>query len=358
MSSITTRISSGPHLHAPESVPRTMGLVILALMPTTLFGLYLFGWPAAFLFGVTLLSALAAEAVSLLVAGRPVKPFLLDGSALLTGWIVALTLPPWAPWWTGAVGSLIAIVIGKHIYGGLGQNVFNPAMVGRIALLISVPREMTAFVSPQPLFSAAAPDFFTGLGITFIEGTGYDAVSGASILDHVKTQLHQGAPLPSALEGIYDPLALFIGTVPGSLGETSALLILAGGLLLIARGVITWHTPAAMIAAMVLVAGAFHLIDPEHHAGAFYHLLSGTFMLGAFFIATDYVTAPVTPLGRVIFGAGCGVLTYVIRTWSAFPEGVGFAVLMMNAATPIIDHYIRPRIFGRTRRGEPIAFDD
>jgi electron transport complex protein RnfD len=190
--------------------------------------------------------------------------------------------------------------------------------------------------------------------ITFGAGGDFDAVSSASILGHVRTQLHEGATLDAALAGGYHPLAMFIGNIPGSLGETSKLLILLGGLALLWKRIITWHIPAAMALALVAIAGVFHLVDPSHYPDPMFHLLSGTFLLGAFFIATDYVTAPVTARGRLIFGAGCGVLTYVIRTWSAYPEGVGFAVLLMNAATPLIDRYVHPRIFGRTRGGEPL----
>lgn len=353
----TPRFSS-PHAHGPADVTRTMLWVLAAMTPTTLYGFYLFGWPAIFLFTVTVASAAVAEAAALAFAGRPVAPFLRDGSAMVSGWIVALTLPPWAPWWIGVLAGLIAIVLGKQVFGGLGQNIFNPAMVARVMLLISFPVELTAFLSPQPLFSASAPGLVEGFKITFGSGAGYDAVSSASILGHVRTQLHEGAALDAALAGFYDPLAMFIGHVPGSLGETSKLLILLGGLALLWKRIITWHIPVAMTVGLIAVASGMHLWDPNRHAGPLFHLLSGTFLFGAFFIATDYVTAPVSSRGRLIFGAGCGVLTYVIRTWSAYPEGLGFAVLLMNATTPLIDRYVHPRIFGRTRSGDPLRAPD
>ncbi len=348
---------AGPFAHQPVSIPRTMGLVMLALLPATLFGLWQFGWPAVYLFLVTVTAALLAEALCLRIAGKPVRPFLMDGSALLTGWLLALTLPPWAPWWIGLVGSLIAIVIAKQVFGGIGQNLFNPAMVARVALLIAFPLEMTSFVTPAPLFAGHAPDPLEALAITF-GGQGIDAFSGATLLGQVRTELGQGHDLTAILPGLFAPLSGALGTVTGSLGETSALLILLGGLFLLAKRVITWQVPVAMLGTIALLAAGMHLYDPAAYAGPIYHLVSGATLLGAFFIATDLVTSPVSARGRLIFGAGCGLLVYVIRTWTAYPEGVAFAVLLMNASTPLIDHYVKPRIYGRDRKGRPIESGD
>ncbi len=341
----------GPHIHARVSVRRTMGMVMMALVPATLFGLYLFGWPAVFLFLVTIASAVVAEALSLRVAGKPVGLFLGDGSALLAGWLVAMTLPPWAPWWIGVLGGFIAIVIGKQIFGGIGQNVFNPAMVARVMLLISFPLEMTTFLDPRPLFSAAAPGFIDSLGITFYSAVDFDAISSASVLGAFKTQAREGMGFGTFVREFFDPVAHLSGYVPGSLGETPGVLIVLGGLFLIWRRIIGWHIPVAMIASMVVLATLFHLVSPDRYPDAAYHVLSGAFLLAAFFIATDYVTAPVTPAGRLLFGAGCGTLVFIIRSWASFPEGVGFAILLMNAATPLLDHYVRPRIFGHGKGG-------
>ena len=348
----------GPHAHSGTTVSRIMVLVILALMPATAFGLYQFGWPAIFLFAVTILSAVVAEAFSLWLAGKPLQPHLADGSAILTAWLIALTLPPWAPWWIGAIGAFVAIVLAKHAYGGLGQNVFNPAMIARTVLLISFPVQMTQFLAPVPLFSPAAPDFYEGLRITFLGHPDFDAISSASVMGAVKTQLSQGAELGNILEREFDLWNAVVGTVPGSLGETSAVLVALGGLFLLLTGVIGWHAPAAMILTMVVLSGTFHLIDPSRYADPLFHLFSGTFLFAAFFIATDYVTAPATAMGKTIFGAGIAILTYVIRSWAAYPEGVGFAILLMNAAVPLIDHYVRPRIYGRTRAGSPIRYEE
>ena len=351
-------LNAGPFTHQAVSISRTMLLVMLALLPATAFGLYQFGWPALFLWLITIVSAVAAEAACLAIAGKPVRPFLWDGSAALTGWLLAMTLPPWAPWWIGVVGSLFAIVVAKQIFGGLGQNLFNPAMAARVALLISFPLEMTTWVTPKPLFSASAPDFLTSLSITFGSGFQIDSMSSASILGHVKTELGRSMDLGSALSGSYDPMALLIGTVPGSLGETSALLLLGGGIFLLGMRIISWHIPVAMLGSLALCASIFHWIAPEHYPTALYHLLSGASLLGAFFIATDLVTSPVTVRGQLLFGAGCGLLVFVIRSWANFPEGVAFAVMLMNGLTPLIDHYLKPRIYGRTRKGEPLNYPE
>ena len=346
---------AAPHAHSGATVQRTMWLVALALLPATLFGLGQFGWPAVLLFGVTVGTALAAEALCLSTAGKPVRAYLADGSALLTGWLLALSLPPWTPWWIGVVGAIIAIVLGKQVFGGIGQNLFNPAMVGRVALLIAFPLEMTSFTMPAPLWAQDAPGFREALSITF--GTSSpDGFSGATLLGHVRTELGRGQALGSALGDGYDPLNSALGTIGGSLGETSALLVLIGGLLLLYRRVITWQIPVSMLATLALLATLMHLIDPSRYPDAVFHLVSGAALLGAFFIATDLVTSPVSRAGQLIFGAGCGLLVYCIRTWAGYPEGVAFAVMLMNACTPVIDHYVRPRIYGRDRRGNPIEY--
>jgi electron transport complex protein RnfD len=331
-----------------------MGLVMFALAPATVFGLYQFGWPAIIVFVLTIGSALLFEMLSLLVARKPVKPFMLDGSAALTGWLVALSLPPWAPWWIAVLGGFIAIVLGKQIYGGLGQNIFNPAMVARVALLISFPLEMTFFLQPQPLFAAGSPGFLQAVDIVFLGGLNIDALSSATTLTHAKVLLRDGKALSEATGLVPDLRTGLFGALPGSLGEISVLLLVLGGLFLLATKIINWHTPVAMIASMAVMASLFHFFDSERHFDALTHILSGGFILGAFFIATDYVTQPVSNRGRLIFGAGVGFLTFFIRAFSIYPEGVGFSILLMNAMTPLIDHYVKPRVFGRTRSGKPL----
>ncbi len=348
---------AGPYAHERTSVSRIMVLVVLALLPATLFSLWQFGWPAIFLFLITVGTCLVAEAACLRAAEKPLRPSLLDGSALLTGWLLALSLPPWAPWWIGVLGGLIAIVVAKQVFGGIGQNLFNPAMVARVALLISFPAELTRYVAPAPLFSPQAPGFGEGLAITFgLDGP--DMVTGATLLGQVRTELGQGHPLTDILPGIYQPWSDAVGTLAGSMGETSALLLLLGGLFLLSQRVITWHIPVATIATLALAATLMNLYDPAHYPDALYHLVGGATLLAAFFIATDPVTSPISPRGQLIFGAGLGVLIYSIRTWAGYPEGVAFAIILMNTCTPLIDHYVRPRIYGRDRKGAPIEYAD
>ncbi|MCW9033395.1 MAG: RnfABCDGE type electron transport complex subunit D [Alphaproteobacteria bacterium] len=345
----------GPYAHKKTSVQRTMVLVMVALVPATAYDLYLFGWPAINLFVITIASALMIEALCLVIARKPIVMFLTDGSAILTAWLLAMSLPPWAPWWIGVLGAGIAIVIGKQIFGGIGQNVFNPAMVARVALLISFPLEMTTFVAPSPLGTAGAPGFMDSLAFTFGLANSVDVVSSASVLGHVKTELSRGIPLQQALEGNYDLFAMTLGDASGSMGETSFSLILVGGLFLIIKRVISWHIPVAMLGTIAIMATLFNLINPAQYPDALFHLVSGATVLGAFFIATDLVTSPVTKRGQLLFGVGCGLLVYIIRTWTAYPEGMAFAVLLMNAMTPLIDRYIKPRVYGRTIKGDPLA---
>ncbi len=352
---MTTPIAHSPHAHAPTSVGQVMATVMLALTPATLFGFWLYGWPAINLWVVALTVAALSEAVSLKIMGKPVRGALLDGSGLLTAWLLALSLPPWAPWWLAAVGSLFAIVVAKQVFGGLGQNLFNPAMAARVMLLISFPLEMTSWIAPIPISTLAAPSFMEGLAITFAGALPADGVSSATLLGQVKTDLGRGFGLDQALAGFYDPAAMSWGQRPGSLGETSALLLLAGGLVLIARRVITWHIPVAVLAGVVLPALLAHLIAPGQFPGMTYHLLSGGLILGAFFIATDPVSSPNSVSGQLVFGFACGLLTWIIRTWGGYPEGVAFAVMLMNAATPVIDRYFKPRIYGRDRKGAALV---
>ncbi len=344
---------SGPFTHAPTGVQKTMFTVLLALVPATVFDLVLFGWPAVFLFVTTIAACVATEALCLTMAGQPVKATLADCSAVLTGWLLAMTLPPWAPWWIGALGAVFAIALAKHAFGGLGQNLFNPAMVARVALLVSFPVAMTAWVMPHPMLSASAPTFGAALSVTFGGGVP-DALSAATALGHVKTELSRGTGVAQSLGQIAGVPDMAMGLRAGSLGETSAVLILCGGLFMLARRIISWHIPASLLGSLFLSASLAHLADPQRFASGSFHLLSGASLLGAFFIATDYVTSPTSGLGKLIFGAGCGLLVWLIRSFAGYPEGMAFAVLLMNSLTPIIDQYTRPRLFGRNRRGEAL----
>lgn len=348
---------ASPHAHAGSTVSRTMFRVHLALLPAVFYGFWLYGWPSVFLFVLTLLSCLGFEALSLKMTGSlRIKETLLDGSASLTGCLLAMTLPPWAPWWVAVVGAFIAIVIGKQVFGGIGQNAFNPAMVARVALLVSFPVPLTQWISPLPLGSAAAPDFVHGLRIFLTSLPMPDAMASASLLGFSKTELSRGIDLFHSLGGEHGAqLFSWVGTRAGSFGESAGLLILAGGLYLLVSGIITWHAPLGVLAGLALPAAIAHAIDPAHYLSVAAHLLSGAAMLGAFFIATDYVTSPNTVWGQLLFGVGVGGLTWVIRSWGGYPEGMAFAVLLMNALTPVIDRAIKPRILGRDRKGKPLS---
>lgn len=344
---------SGPHTHTLFTVSRTMLTVVVALTPATAFGLYEFGWPAIFLFCTTVLSAWLFEVACLKIAAKPVWPFATDGSAILSGWLVAMTLPPYAPWWVGVIGAFIAIVIGKHLFGGLGQNLFNPAMVARAMLLVALPVQMTTWIAPVGLLNG--PDFLHGLAITFLGSTDFDAVSSASTLSHIKSQIGAGATMGEIVPDLADLKSRLLGLVPGSLGETSTILLLAGGLLLLATRIITLTIPLAVLGTLAGLSAICSFLAPDRFAPPILHLTSGSTMLCAFFIATDYVTSPITAAGKLVYGMGIGLLVFVIRTFGSFPEGVAFAVLLMNSVTPLIETYVRPRIFGRTRTGKPLA---
>ncbi|CAA7617075.1 putative inner membrane oxidoreductase [Candidatus Terasakiella magnetica] len=345
---------SGPFTHGSNNVQKTMFTVLAALTPATLFNLWLFGWPAIFLFLVTMLSCVGCEALCMRMRGDSPERALSDGSVLITGWLLALSLPPWAPWWVAAIASIFAVLLAKHAFGGLGQNVFNPAMIGRVVVLVSFPVQMTAFVPSKPLFSAAAPSFAESLHVTFGRGVSLDGISAASQLGFIKTELARGIPVNQSLAHLPSLSELMLGFHPGSMGETAVPLILLGGLFLMWRKIISWHIPVAMLGTLFVLGTIFSTMDPGRHATGMFHLLSGASFLGAFFIATDYVTSPVSKSGQLAFGIGIGLLTWIIRTYAGYPEGVAFAVLLMNALTPILDQHFRPRVFGRTRQGAPL----
>lgn len=305
--------------------------VLLALVPGIAVYALLFGFGVLRNLALAVVACLLFEAVALRLRHRPLKPFLTDGSALVTGVLLALTLPPTAPWWIAVVGSLFAIGLGKQVYGGLGYNPFNPAMVGYVVLLISFPVQMTAWPGMQPLWSSAP-----------------DAVSAATALDHVRTQL----ALDRTLTEIGGDGA--IGWAAGAGWEWIALAWLAGGIYMLWRGTIRWQIPAGMLAGLTLIALPFWAIDPDRYASPLFHWLAGATMLGAFFIATDPVSAATTPRGRLLYGALIGVLVYIIRTWGGYPDGVAFAVLLLNICAPTIDRYTQPRVYGHQRgQAEP-----
>jgi RnfABCDGE-type electron transport complex D subunit len=348
---------AAPHTTTRNSAGRIMATVMVALAPSTLYGFWLYGWPAIYLWVITIGAAMLGEVFFLRMMDKKATPALMDGSAILTGWLLAVSLPPWAPWWIGVFGGLFATILGKQAFGGLGQNLFNPAMVARVALLISFPVQMTSWVGVVPLFSDGAPGPIDGLLIVLKGITpAFDAVTSATTLGFAKTEMSRGVDLSQSL--LHAPALSLSGSRPGSLGETAAWLIAAGGVFMMFLRIITWHIPVSMLLGIAIPAAILHAIDPARYLDMGTHLLSGGVMLGAFFIATDYVTSPNAPQGRLVFGAGVGVLDYIIRTWAGYPEGIAFAILLMNSLTPIIDNNFKPRIYGRDRKGAPLQIAD
>jgi len=321
-------LASSPHITSGETIPYLMTQVILALIPGLLVGIYFFGMDALRVLAITTASAVGFEALIQRLMKKKIT--IGDRSAAVTGILLAMNLPSGAPWWLCMIGSAFAILICKHLYGGLGYNPFNPALAARVFLLISWPIQMTRWPVPHPAFEHAV-----------------DAVTGATPLGRMKESLL----MHGNLSGIADIpwMDPFLGYVGGSLGEISALALIVGGLYLIARRVITWHIPAGFLGTVAVTAAIFHQIDPARYASPLFHLVTGGLILGAFFMATDLVTSPVTRRGMVIFGIGCGLITMMIRYWGGYPEGVSFSILLMNAATPLIDRWVKPRIFGTVR---------
>jgi len=326
------------------SVSAMMMQVIYALIPGVAAYVFFFGWGVVVHIVIALLTALGCEVAMLLLRRRPVIAFLSDGSAALTAVLLALCLPPLAPWWTVFVGTAFAIIFAKHLYGGLGYNPFNPAMVGYAMLLISFPVEMTGWLPPAQLadhvlqFPATLSTILTG---RLPDGLTMDALTMATPLDMMKVQLGLNKTVSETLN---NPLFSYLG---GTGWEWINIWFLAGGLWLVYRNVITWHIPVALFTAVYVIAGLFHVIDADANPSPVFHIYSGATVLGAFFIATDPVTACTTSKGRLVYGTGIGVITYIIRTWGGYPDGIAFAVLLMNMAAPTIDYYTQPRVFGR-----------
>lgn len=321
--------------------------VMLALVPGIAAYVWYFG--PAILVSITLASitALATEAAMLKLRERPLKPFLSDNSALLTAWLLALSIPPLAPWWLVVVGTAFAIAVSKHLYGGLGNNPFNPAMIGYAVLIISFPVHMTHWLTPLAM---------GGVELSFTEQLAYifnnvlpnemklDAVTMATPLDTLKTQLH----LSVSIEQVR-AMPIY-GHIAGKGSEIVALGFAIGGIYLLINRIITWHLPVVFISALFAISGLFYLLDPAHYIEPLFHVTAGATMLGAFFILTDPVTSPTTAKGKIIFAVGIALLTYLIRVFGGFPDGVAFAVLLMNICVPLIDAWTQPKIFGKKER--------
>ncbi len=335
--------TSSPFIHSGHSVDRVMLQVLLALIPGTLAMLWYFGWGV--LYNVLLCTgvAVAAEALALHLRRRPIRSTLADLSVVVTAWLLALALPPLAPWWLPAAGALFAVIVAKHLFGGLGQNPFNPAMACYVFLIISFPTQMTHWIAPSVLAQVtlgpleSLRHILTG---QLPPGLSWDALASATPLDTMRTQLL----LNHTVEEIRaSPLW---GDFGGRGWEWIGNWYLLGGLWLVWRRIADWRIPAGFLGALIGISTVFYLADPGTHPFPAFHVFSGGALLGAFFIATDPVSAASTPKGRLIYGAGIGALTFVIRAWGGYPDGVAFAVLLMNMAAPAIDYFTRPRAYG------------
>jgi electron transport complex protein RnfD len=328
-------LTPSPHIKADESVRDLMFSVIIALIPTTLAGIYFFGIPAIVTILIAIVSSIFFEffylkfTKSVPHSAFRISHFISDGSAVLTGLLLGLNLPSGFPWWGTIIGSFIAIIIVKFLFGGLGYNIFNPALAARVFLLISLPMQMSTYPKPTPMFS------------------GVDAVTEATPLTAVKT-IQLSHDLTKSIESATNInwFDLLIGNRGGSIGEVSVIALLLGGIYLIYKRTISWHIPLSYILTTGVFCTIAHFKNPTTTADPVFHILNGGLFLGAFFMATDYVTSPITKKGMIIFGIGCGFLTVVIRQHGSYPEGVSFAILLMNMVAPLIDKYVRQRRFG------------
>ena len=327
-------VAPAPHAHSGDSVRRNMLLVILALLPAYVVSVIEFGYGALITAAISVLACVGTEWLISRFLLKEKKQTIGDLSAVLTGLLLAFNLPSNIDWWIVLIGAVVAIGIGKMTFGGLGQNPFNPALVGRVFLLISFPVQMTTWPSAK------------GFETAYV-----DAETGATPLALLKQAVKGGQTIADKLPSLHDA---FLGIMGGSLGEVCALALIIGGLFLICTRVITWHIPVSILATVALwaaITGWAGLLPPDLTTGNYvaYTLCTGGIMLGAFFMATDYVTSPMTPLGKIIFGVGIGIIVMVIRTWGAYPEGMSFAILIMNACVPLLNK-LRPQRFGETKK--------
>ena len=335
---------TSPHVLLDTGVGQVMRRVLYAMLPGVAALVWFFGWGVLVNLVIATTVALAAETAMLAARGKPVLLHLDDFSAVVTAWLLAVALPPLAPWWLTTIGALSAIVVAKHLYGGLGYNPFNPAMIGYVVLLISFPREMSTWLIPHGVGQAHAMTLVETWRAIFVGVPGVDGLTGATPLDVLRTQMGLGL---SVAEIRNSPV---FGLVSGHGWEWAALGFLLGGLWLVYIRAADWRIPAGMLGGLAIISTVFYLINPQQYAPPWFHLWSGAAIFGAFFIATDPVTASATPRGRLIYGAGIGVLVYIIRAFGGYPDGVAFSVLLMNIAAPTIDLYTQPRTFG-ARRG-------
>jgi electron transport complex protein RnfD len=327
MSNLLT-VSPSPHTHGKETTRKLMLGVVIALLPALFASIFYFGYAAIIVTVTSVTSCILFEyLIQKLIFKKPLT--INDGSALVTGMLLAFNLPSNLPVFIIVIGSFVSIAIAKMTFGGLGNNPFNPALVGRVFMLISFPVQMTSWPVPGGF------------------GTGYtDAVTGATPLAIVKEGLKNGESISQLISQIPTPAQMFLGNTGGSMGEIAAIALLIGFIYLLAKKIITWHIPVSVIGSLALFTTILWLVNPEKNAGPMFHILAGGVLLGAIFMATDYVTSPMNPKAMIIYGCGIGILTVIIRVWGAYPEGVSFAILIMNAFVPLMNAYIKPKRFG------------
>ena len=346
-------LSSSPHIHSDVNVRKIMLKVILALVPALIASVIFFGWDAVRVIVITALSAVVAEGLWLWLAKRPLTP-LRDLSALLTGLLLAMNLPSNASWWICVVGGFLAIWVGKQVFGGLGHNIFNPALVARVALLIALPAAMTTWTPTGGLLekNMRLPSGENVSITTVAESEAPAVISCATPLGEAAElkRTPNGAATFAPITEKSDYVKYFLGERLGSLGETSCLALLIGGIALMFMKLIKWQIPIFFIATVAVFTAIVHLCAPAMTPPPLFHLLTGGLLLGAFLMATDMVTSPMTTGGCILFGVGCGVITCVIRIWGGYPEGVSFSILLMNALVPLIDRLFQLRPFGYVRK--------
>ncbi|QQK64742.1 electron transport complex subunit RsxD [Cobetia sp. cqz5-12] len=339
--------ASSPHAHGPTATSRVMAWVLAATLPGIAVLCWHYGWGVLFNLVFACLAGITLEALLLKLRGRPVSFFLKDNSALVTCVLLAVSLPPLAPWWLVLTGVIAAIVVAKQLYGGLGQNPFNPAMVAYALLLISFPVEMSRWSSPDGFalgFADSLKQFFGMIATP-------DALTGATPLDAFRNKGEL-----SSSEFWADPSLLPAANLLA--WQQTAIAWGLGGLVLLARRLITWHIPVAMLGSLAVISGIFAFVDGEQHASPLFHLLCGAAIFGAFFIATDPVTAATSNKGKLYYGVGIGVLIYLIRAFGAYPDAIAFAVLLMNFSVPFIDYYTQPRSYGHKKARRGIKLED
>ncbi|WP_024850939.1 RnfABCDGE type electron transport complex subunit D [Hydrogenovibrio kuenenii] len=338
--------ATSPFTHDVVSVRKTMIQVQYAAFPALLAHIYFFGYGITIQWALAVITLLVVETALLKLRNRPVIPYLADLSGLITITGIVFCIPPEAPWWVVVTGVTFALVFGKHLYGGLGYNPFNPAMLGYAFLLISFPAQVTQWTLPAEVLGQHL-SFMDSASIIFFGHTpnfGLDQITGATPLGEVKTALSTGVPVGATLNShTFGKDAFPIGW-----GEVN-LAFLLGGLWLLYKRTIRWQYPVGFLGALAAMAFIFHEIDPSTYAPVSYHLLSGGVMLAAFFIITDPVTSCTTPRGRLVYAIGIGIMVYIIRNWGAFPDGIAFGVLILNMFVPLIDQYTTPRVLGHKK---------